>query len=196
MAITEFGPISWERMIRAVEKVRQRLDRATAALEGAQVPYAVIGGNAVAAWVSKIDEAAVRNTADVDLLINRTDLPAAISAMETAGFTHRHAAGVTMFLDGPDGKFRDAVHVIFANEKVRMEYAAPAPSVDERVRDKSFDVLSLEALVRMKLTSFRRKDQVHLQDMLDVGLIDQGWTTRFPSDLASRLQELIDTPDG
>jgi hypothetical protein len=183
-------------MIGAVEKVRQRLERATAALEQAHVPYAVIGGNAVAAWVSKIDEAAVRNTADVDLLINRADLPAAVQAMEAAGFVHRHAAGVTMFLDGPGGKFRDAVHVIFANEKVRQEYTAPAPAVEERVRDKTFDVVSLEALVRMKLTSFRDKDRTHLRDMLDVGLIDQSWTSRLPSELGSRLQELIDDPDG
>jgi len=36
----------------------------------------------------------------------------------------------------------------------------------------SFRVLSLEALVRMKLTSYRDKDRMHLRDMLDVGLID------------------------
>ncbi len=196
MAITEYGPISWERMIGAVEKVKQRLLRATAALESAHVPYAVIGGNAVAAWVSKIDEAAVRNTADVDLLIDRGDLPAAIKVLEAAGFVHRHAAGVTMFLDGADGKFRDAVHVIFANEKVRQEYSAPAPSVSERVRDQRFEVLSLEALVRMKLTSFRRKDQVHVQDMIEVGLIDASWTSKLSPELAARLQELLDDPDG
>jgi hypothetical protein len=183
-------------MIGAVEKVRQRLRRATAALEAAQVPYAVIGGNAVAAWVSRIDEAAVRNTADVDLLLDRKDLPRATEALEAAGFIHRHAAGVTMFLDGPEGKFRDAVHVIFANEKVRPEYSAPAPSVDERTRDESFELLSLDALVRMKLTSFRRKDQVHLQDMLEVGLIDKTWIAALPAELAQRLQTLIDDPDG
>jgi hypothetical protein len=121
MAITEFGPISWERMIGAVEDVRNRLRRATAALEAASIPYAVIGGNAVAAWVSKVDRAAVRTTADVDLLIDRRNLPSAILALEAAGFRHRHTAGVTMFLDGPDGSFRDAVHVIFANERVRSE---------------------------------------------------------------------------
>jgi hypothetical protein len=57
-----YGDVSWERMIRAVEKVRQRLQRAVAALEAAGIPYAVAGGNAVAAWVSRVDEAAVRNT--------------------------------------------------------------------------------------------------------------------------------------
>lgn len=196
MAITEYGPISWERMIGAVEKVRQRLQRATAALEISQIPYAVIGGNAVAAWVSKIDEDAVRNTVDVDLLLQREDLPAAIRALESAGFVHRHSAGVTMFLDGPDGKFRSAVHVIFAGEKVRKEYAVPAPNINEQVRDDTFNVVSLPALVRMKLTSFRDKDRTHLRDMLEVGLIDATWASQLPPELASRLQQLIDTPSG
>src|SRR5258705_8237035 len=104
-----YGDVSWERMIRAVEKVRQRLQRAAAALEAAGVPYAVAGGNAVAAWVSRIDETAVRNTRDVDILLRRADLGAATSAMSRAGFVHRHAAGVEMFLDGPSAGARDAV---------------------------------------------------------------------------------------
>ena len=41
-----------DRMVLAVEKVRERLSRAAAALEKAGVPYAVIGGNAVAALVA------------------------------------------------------------------------------------------------------------------------------------------------
>ena len=84
--------VSWERMERAVEKVHQRLRRAAAALDGASVPYAVVGGQAVAAWVSRVDEAAVRTTRDVDILVRREDLPAALDAMSRAGFIHRHAA--------------------------------------------------------------------------------------------------------
>src|SRR5271170_93376 len=110
----QYGEVSWERMIRAVEKVRERLRRAAAALEAAGVPYAVAGGNAVAAWVSRVDEAAVRNTQDVDILLRRSDLPGAIAAMRAAGFTHRHAASLEMFLDGPSASPRDAVHVVFA----------------------------------------------------------------------------------
>ena len=79
----------------------------------------------MAAWVSRIDEAAVRNTQDVDLLIRRSDFDTAKAALESAGFTYRHAASIDMFLDGPGAKARDAVHVIFANEKVRDEYALP-----------------------------------------------------------------------
>jgi len=62
-------------MVRAVERVRERLCRAVAALEAAEVPYAVAGGHAVAAWVSRVDEAAVRNTQDVDILVDSRAAP-------------------------------------------------------------------------------------------------------------------------
>ncbi len=183
-------------MIRAVEKVRERLLRAASALQGAGIPYAVVGGNAVAAWVSGVDESAVRNTQDVDLLLRRADLDAAKAALAAVGFVWRRAAGVDLFLDGPGAKARDAVHVVFAGEKVRPEYVAPAPDVAESEQAPAFRVLGLEALVRMKLTSFRDKDRTHLRDLLEVGLIDATWPARFPPALASRLQELLDNPQG
>ncbi len=65
----------------------------------------------------------MRNTRDVDIVLNRNDLEPAKSALEAAGFVYRHFADVTMFLDGPDAKARDAVHVVFAGEKVRPEYS-------------------------------------------------------------------------
>src|SRR5258708_10163443 len=111
------GPFSVDRMVKAVEKVRDRLFRSTAALEAAKIPYAVAGGNAVALWVSRVDEAAVRNTQDVDILIRRADLEAAKAALEQAGFVYRHAGGMDVFLDGPTAKARDAVHLIFAGER-------------------------------------------------------------------------------
>jgi hypothetical protein len=189
-------PFSLDRMVRAVEKVRDRLLRATAALESAAVPYAVIGGNAVAAWVARVDEAAVRNTQDVDILLRRADLPLARTALEKAGFIYRHAAGIDMFLDGPTAKARDAVHVLYANEKVRPAYFLPAPDVAEVERGPAYQMLPLDALVRMKLMSFRDKDRMHLRDMLEVGLIDAAWLPRLPGELSARLQELIDTPEG
>ena len=75
--------ISWERMVDAVQKVEDRLLRSTAALDAAKIPYAVIGGNAIAAWVSSVDPGAVRNTKDVDLLVRRADLPAVVKAMDS-----------------------------------------------------------------------------------------------------------------
>lgn len=191
----QIGEISWERMIRAVEKVKERLQRSAQVLESAGIPYAVVGGNAVAAWVSRIDEAAVRNTRDVDILLRREDLPRAISAMEQAGFLYRHAASIEMFLDGPQASARDAVHVIFANEKVRKEYVTPTPDVDEADATGLFRVVTLEALVRMKLTSFQIKDRMHILDLIEIGLVDEQWPTRFQKPLRDRLQDLIDHPE-
>ncbi|HEY2148526.1 MAG TPA: hypothetical protein VGH32_11350, partial [Pirellulales bacterium] len=71
-----------------MELVRERLLRATAALEKAEVPYAVAGGNAVASWVSRVDCAAVRNTQDVNILVRRTDFERVRKAMIEAGFVH------------------------------------------------------------------------------------------------------------
>jgi hypothetical protein len=196
MAVATYADVSWERMSNAVEKVRQRLLRAASALKQAKVPYAVAGGNAVAAWVSRVDEAAARNTQDVDIVLRRADLPAARTALEQTGFVYRHAANLDMFLDGPDAKARDAVHIVFAAEKVRPDYSAPAPDVSESEETETFRLLSLDALVRMKLTSFRDKDRVHLRDLIDVGLVDKGWLEKIPAALRPRLRQILENPEG
>ncbi|HYE21915.1 MAG TPA: nucleotidyltransferase family protein [Tepidisphaeraceae bacterium] len=183
-------------MVAAVERVRDRLLRSTRTLATAGVPYAVAGGNAVAAWVSRVDTAAVRNTQDVDILIRREDLDRARAALESAGFVYHHVAGVDVFLDGPDAKPRDGVHVVFAGEKVRAHEPAANPDVSESEDDALFRVLSLEALVRIKLTAFRDKDRTHIRDMLEVGLIDSTWLVKLPPELARRLQLILDDPNG
>jgi hypothetical protein len=190
------GDALWQRMERAVEKVQQRLERTAATLEQAGIPYAIIGGNAVRAWVAQADEAAVRTTRDVGILLRRSDWPAAVEAMERAGFTYRHARGIDMFLDGTGAKARDGVHVLFASEKVRPDDLVPAPDVSESEDIQQHRTLRLDALVRMKLTAFRRKDQMHLLDMIDVELVDAAWCERLPPELAARLKELLDNPEG
>jgi len=190
------GDALWERIERAVEIVKERLRRVARALNAANIPYAVIGGNAVQHWVAQVDESVVRNTRDVDIILNESDLERAIVALEAAGFLYRRAAGVTMFLDGPDAKARDAVHVVFAGKKVREEYPAPVPEIDEYAWMDDARTLPLERLVIMKLTSFRRKDQVHLLDMISIGLIDANWLEGLSPVLRSRLQELLNDPDG
>ncbi|HVC93220.1 MAG TPA: hypothetical protein VND64_05985 [Pirellulales bacterium] len=196
MADLATAPFGWERTALAVEKVKERLRRATAALGQAGVPYAVVGGNAVAEWVGRADEAAVRYTQDVDILIRRTDFEAAKAAMATAGFVHCQTLDVDMFLDGPHGRPRDAVHLLFAGEKVRPNDATPSPDVAQSELGAQFQVVSMEALVVMKLNAFRLKDRVHLLDMIGVGLLDQTWPARLPPELAQRLQQLLDNPDG
>jgi hypothetical protein len=109
---------------------------------------------------------------------------------------YRHVAGIDAFLDGPDATPRQAVHLVFANEIVRPNEPLPAPDVTESVSTDMFDVLTLEAIVRIKLTAFRDKDRTHLRDLIDVGLLDESWVSTLPETLADRLQMLLDTPGG
>ena len=186
------GNASFERP----RKVRERLLRATAALDEAKVPYAVIGGHAVAEWVTEADQGGTRVTPDVDILLERGSFERAKAALERAGFHHKPGTSIVTFLDGPTAKSRDSVHIIFAGEFVRPEDLLPAARFGIAKRGPDFDVVLLDALVLMKLTSYRLKDKVHLRDMIDVGLIDYSWLTRVPESLADRLKIILDTPDG
>jgi hypothetical protein len=196
MANLAVAPFGWERTALAVENVKARLTRASTALGQAGVAYAVVGGNAVAEWVGRVDQAAVRFTQDVDILIARKDLEAAKTALAAVGFVHCHAVDMDMFLDGPEGRVKDAVHVLYSGEKVQPDYVTASPDVSESEPAAQFQVVSLAALVRMKLTSFRLKDRVHLLDLIGVGLVDQSWSEGLPLELASRLQQLLDNPNG
>jgi hypothetical protein len=185
-----------DRMERAVAKVRERLLRATAALNRIGVPYAVVGGNAVASWVATVDEGAVRNTRDIDLLVRRGDLPAIIVALEEAGFVAGELLDVVMFRDGEEGKPSEAVHLLFAGEKARPDHLLPAPEIQTVDDPANYRVITFESLLVMKLMSNRDKDRTHLRDLIGVGLLDATWLSRLPPELAERLQLLLDTPDG
>src|SRR6266550_2883308 len=134
MADAAVGPVGWEKALMAAEKVKERLRRATKALDDAGVPYAVAGGNAVAEWVARVDEGATRNTRDVDLLVRRAELAAARTALEAAGFIYYQLLDVDMFIDGPQGRPSEAVHILFAGEKVRRHDEHNLPDLDESER--------------------------------------------------------------
>ena len=196
MQVREESNYVFERMFRAVELVKQRLDRTCTALRNAGVPYAVIGGNAVAAWVATIDDGAVRNTRDVDILLREQDLDLATIALESAGFVRDSVMNVIVFLDGPNGKPSQGIHVLLAERKVRDEYSTATPRIDQAVDIEGRSIVEVTALVEMKLNSFRDKDRTHLRDMIQIGLIDSTWPERFAKKLGDRLQELLDDPEG
>jgi len=150
----------------------------------------------VALWVSRVDESAVRATQEVDIMVARDSFEAVKAALENAGFVYRPAAAIELFLDRPDAKARDAVHVVFAGEKVRPHEPAANPEVTESERADGYTVLALGALVRIKLTAFRDKDPTHLRDLIEVGLVGPQTLVTLPPVLAARLQQLFDTPDG
>lgn len=193
MAIIQLRPFSWQNMSDALEAVRERALRASGALTSARIDHVIIGGHAVAAWVSRVDKEAVRNTKDVDLLLNRKDFSEAKGALEKVGFVHQNISDLDLFLDGPEGSVRSALHVVFAGEKVRPDHFLAAPKLQESIPGPDFPVPTLEALVRMKLNAFRLKDQVHIIDLLEVGLIGPELADQLPPELGSRLQQIIET---
>ena len=196
MSEAAVAPIGWERALMAAEKVKERLRRATKALEAAGIPYAVVGGNAVAEWVARVDEEAVRNTRDVDILVRRPDFDAVRAALEAVGFIYYRLLDVDMFLDGPDGKPSGAVHLLYSGERIRPDAELLLPNIEESEPAAEFQVTALAALVKMKLMAYRLKDRVHLLDLIGVGLIDDTWPARFHPPLGERLQQLLDNPNG
>lgn len=175
----------------AMDRVERRLKDVTTALDSAGITYAVIGGNAVAAWVARMDPGATRTTKDVDLLVNRADLDSITAVMTRLGYRREDLRSITLFLDPTEPNRKTGVHLVWAGERVRPSYEVPAPATDESIRaPEGFRVLSLPALLRMKLTSLRNIDRVHVEDLLRVGLIDEAARANLPSELVKRLQQI------
>jgi hypothetical protein len=185
-----------DRMVRAVQDVRDRLLRATAALDAAGVPYAVVGESATAAWVAARDKSAVRNTPNIEILIRRRDLSSVRTALGAIGFVYKRTDSGDLFLDGSEAQERDAVQILFAGERSRPQDVEPNPDVEPFVVAPPFRILNLGPLVRMSLASFRRVDRVGIRDLIDVGLIQDWWPESFPPALADRLREILANPDG
>jgi hypothetical protein len=176
----------------AVDEVTERLQRIAGALEGAGVPYALVGGQAVALWVATREPAAVRTTKDVDILLRRPDLPKAKAAAATVAMGYFEVTDDGMFLERADSNPRKAVHLIWAGEKVRPEDLLLSPTIDERqMLEPGQYVVSLPSLVRMKLLSNRDQDRVHLRDLIEVGLATRDMLATLPPDLANRLDSLL-----
>ncbi len=176
---------------RHVEQLFDTLRRLAQALASAGVPYRVVGGVAVFLHVSGRDPGAARSTRDVDIAVDRRDLEAIANAVRPFGFEYRHAAGVDMLVDSREPRARSAVHLVFVREKVRPEYVEAVPDFSAPVTTAEGVLLAPVAdLVRMKLTSYRLKDRVHIQDMDAVGLITIEIETDLPEALRARLLDI------
>lgn len=196
MSSHEIMPASIDCMFRAIELVHERLERAVTALESVGIPYALVGAHAVAAWVATGDSEGIRNTPNVDLLIRRADQLTAITVLAKAGFVLCSELKGLLFLDGSNGRERSGLRVFFANERVRTTDQFAMPDLVAAQQVGRYRVIGLSELVTMKLALRRTIDRVHIRDLINVGLIDHSWLSRFPPDLATRLKEILDTPNG
>ncbi len=183
--------VSFRDYVMAVDRVEKLLRRITAALDRAGVGYAVVGGNAVAAWVARADPSATRATKDVDLLVDRAAFDRVDDVMRREGLERVDLRRLVVYLDPAEPSKRAGVHLVWANELLRPSYACPSPDVGEAVSDpQGFRVIDLPALVRMKLTSFRDIDRVHLGDLIEVGLLTPSVRSTLPPALLLRLAQI------
>jgi len=175
----------------AIERVEKLLRTVTEALERAGIRYAVVGGNAVAAWVASKDADATRTTKDVDLLLERSDLARVDEAVRSSGYYLDSVGDISVLLERADPIPSRGVHILFAGEKVRGADLHPAPTLDASVfADAGYRVVGLASLLKMKLIAFRRHDQVHIEDMIRVGLVTPEIRAQVPADLLPRLEEI------
>ena len=193
--LTIVGDVLWKKIGESMDRVELRLRKTISILEASGIPFAIVGGNAVRIWVAQVDPGAVRATNDVDVLIRPEDLENVKRVMAENGYHYRKAAGLDMFLEGEADSVRYAIHVVLANRMVKQNDFEPNPDVEPTEYGDGIRTLPLERLVRMKLNSFRLKDQVHLLDMIHVGLLDESWITKFPKTLSDRLRLLVENPD-
>ena len=182
----------WQRHAMAIEDVTQRFLRVTAAFDAERIPYALVGGQAVALWVATKDPDAIRITKDVDILVRRSDLPAVCRAGLSIGMDYFEVMGVGMLLERDNPNPRRGVHLIWAGEKVRPENPLASPAVNDVERlESGRPVVPLFELVQMKLMANRDQDRVHLRDMIGVDLINRDMLTNLPPELAARLDALL-----
>jgi hypothetical protein len=174
-----------------VEQLFEKMKRLHAALDAAGIPYRVVGGVAVFLHVYKRDPGKARMTQDVDVAVDRDELRKIAAAAEKHGFFYRHVAGVDMLVDAANPRASTAIHLVFVGEKVRPDYLEPVPDFSEpQLTSEGVPLAPVADLVRMKLTSFRLKDKVHIQDMDSVGLITPEIETGLSEPLRARLAEV------
>ena len=173
-----------------VEQLFEIIDRFSSALKQAGIEYRIVGGMAVYLHVNEVDPVAARLTRDVDVAVKRADLERIGRAVKPFGLEFRHVAGVDMLVDSSVPKARSAVHLVFVNEKVRPHYLEPVPKFSPAWSYKGWMVAPVADLMKMKLTSFRDKDRVHIRDLDSVGLITPEIEAGLPEQLRERLTQV------
>jgi len=78
--------------------------------------------------------------------------------------------------------------MVFSGEKVRPEYSEPVPEFGASRTLHGIRLVPPAELVRMKLTSFRAKDEAHINDLDEAGLISPEIEAELPTVLRERLE--------
>lgn len=174
------------------KRVEQLFDLAEAlerAFSSAGIEYRVVGGLAAYLHIEEAQPDAGRLTRDIDVAVRRQDLERIAAAVRPLGLEYRRIAGVDMLVQSAAPSAKRAVHLVLAGEKVRPEYAEPVPEFGPFRKIRGIRVVSVADLVRMKLTSFRAKDEAHIKDLDEAGLITPEVEASLSPVLRSRLAQ-------
>lgn len=164
-----------------LEQLSAVAERVCRVLREAGIEYRIVGGLAVLFHVESRDPLAARLTKDVDLAVDRADLPRITEAVRSLGLEYRHVAGLDMFVCANAPKTQSGVHLLFVQERF---FSEPA------VNYAGILLVSAPQLVRMKLISFRQRDKTHIIDMDSVGLITPEIEAGLSKPLRDRLQRV------
>ena len=156
----------------------------------AGLEYRLIGGLAAYLYVEEVEPDAGRLTKDIDIVVRRDDLERIAKAAEPFGLRHRHVAGVDMLVQADQPSARRAIHLVFTGEKVRPDYHEPTPELGPYRQIRGLRLIPVPDLVRMKLTSFRAKDEAHLKDLDEAGVITPDVEAGLSPMLAERLAQV------
>jgi hypothetical protein len=167
-----------------MERLFERLKRLHAVFNSAGIEYRVVGGMAVFFQVSLRRPGRGRSTEDVDIAVDRKALERIAEAAGKLGFQYRHVAGVDMLVDADKPRASTAIHMVFINEKVRLEFS------EATLTEEGILLVPVGDLVKMKLTSFRMKDQLHLKDLDSARLITPEIEAALSDALRGRLAEV------
>ena len=152
--------------------VRDAAIKTAAQLDSLGIRYALVGGLAVGAY------GYIRTTADVDFLVGE-------EAFEHHGLIVTFKPGVPIEVDGIRIDYLSSVSL-----GTQMEDILDQPLVSEGIA-----IISIEALIYMKLVAKRRKDQVDIIELVKTGIdtkrINQ-YLEQHASDLLPLFNELAE----
>jgi len=172
------------------------LQRLSLPLEQAGVPHELVGGLAVFLHVENADSTHSSLTRDIDIMIRREDLPRVVAIAADYGFRFRHSAGMDMLLFGETTSARNAVHLLYEGEKVKATQLESHPRIHPvraALHGQDFQVIPVLDLLRMKLSSWRDKDRVHVRGMDAAGLITSEVEQELSAELLARLRHVRET---
>jgi hypothetical protein len=180
----------FETRVRELFDLAHLVDRA---LSEAGIDYRVVGGLATFLYVEEAAPDAGRTTRDVDIAVRRADLERIEAAVAPYGLKYRHTADVDMLIEADRPSARRAVRMLFTGERVKTDSIEPTPELGDGRRINGIRLVPLEDLIRMKLTSFRLKDQTHIKDLQEAGLITPEIEMAVPVALRERLSQVLRT---